>query len=58
MKMVLVLDATFDAAWFDKFFTAADQLNLPARSQLKLAQEGIASITNLVDFDDKDISAP
>ena len=34
-----------------------DQLNLLACSQLKLAQEGIDSFTNLVDFDDEDVSA-
>ena len=55
--MVLVLHPTFTADRVNEFFTAADQLNLSDRSRDKLALEGIATIVDLPEFDDEDISA-
>ena len=55
--MVLVLHPTFTADRVTEFFTAADQLNLSDRSRDKLALEGIATIVDLPEFDDEDVSA-
>ena len=55
--MVLVLHATFIQARIDEFFDAADQLNLVLRTREKMADEGIATIVDLPEFDDKDVKA-
>ena len=55
--MVLVLHATFIQARIDEFFDAADQLNLGLRTREKMADEGIATIVDLPEFDDKDVKA-
>ena len=55
--MVLVLHATFVQARIDEFFNDADQLNLELRTREKMADEGIGTIVDLPEFDDKDIKA-
>ena len=55
--MVLVLHATFVQARIDEYFNDADQLNLELRTRVKMDEEGIATIADLPEFDDKDIKA-
>ena len=55
--MVLVLHATFVQACIDKFFNDAAQLNLEARTHDKMADEGIETILDFPEFDDKNIKA-
>ena len=55
--MVLVLHISFTQYRNDEHFNDADQLNLELRTCDKMDEEGIATITDLPEFDDKDIKA-
>ena len=55
--MVLVIHASFTQDRIDEYFNDADQLNLDLRTRDKMDDEGIGTILDLPDFDDKDIKA-
>ena len=55
--MVLVLHASFTQDRINEYFNDADQLNLELRTRDKMDEEGIATIADLPEFDDKDIKA-
>ena len=55
--MVLVLHTSFTQDCIDEYFNDADQLNLELRTRDKMDEEGIATIADLPEFDDKDIKA-